>query len=247
MSKILLHIDNLNHYTDAHLSDLLKYLGDGRKALVEHLPEGQNKKQRILASDLLEQEFLKLGLNSPKAYGKTRQGKPKLLDREDISFSLSHSGNLVAAAVWQDSFYEVGIDVEDLSNRQQSVEKLMKLAKRFLRPEEVDIVAGNLPDGLHYSWQEEDMNLSEEEKLIRRFYRIWTFKEAMCKAKDQPLMEVLKEEPYTMDRRDILCRVVDNSVLTLAIAPRQGVILPEGNVNQGEVLPENILLSGSFR
>lgn len=84
------------------------------------------------------------------------QGKPYLVDYPQLSFSLSHSGSLVACAV---SEQEIGLDV------QEYVKVKKGLAERFFTKEECAL--------LH-----EQTDTKAYEKL---FFRLWSIKESYMK------------------------------------------------------------------
>ena len=64
-------------------------------------------------------------------YGPNAHSKPYFTNREDIKFSLSHSGEYVAVAV---SHKEIGIDI------QQTVEVNLKIAERFFTRYECEYI-----------------------------------------------------------------------------------------------------------
>lgn len=126
---------------------------------------GQEDRQRSLGAGML----LEYGLNrfgvtlfpdSELEYSSLEageHGKPLLKERSDICFSLSHSGNLVAAAF--DSL-PVGIDVERIRMDGK------KIAERFFCPEEC-----------RYLEEKRWENCRE-----RKFTELWTRKESYVKA-----------------------------------------------------------------
>ncbi|MDD6352213.1 MAG: 4'-phosphopantetheinyl transferase superfamily protein [Lachnospiraceae bacterium] len=260
-----LRIDRLDRYRDEDLERLEGFLSPDQREKLSSIRNKKARRQSALAADLLEGAFLDLGIHGPLHYGKLSNGKPCLIDQKEVDFSVSHAGNLAAAAAIRfsnqtsegtqkhdmslqpgmaadsgsgtsiaPSFHPcLGIDVEDLTFRKKDPDLLTRLAERFFRPEEARIVREGLADGLSFSWEEEDLDLSDEIRLTRRFYRIWTFKEAYAKALDRPLIRVLKEEPYRPDRPDLLCWAGEESILSLILAGQ-------------EIRPENVILHGSY-
>lgn len=233
-TRIHLRIDRLDRYREEDLERIGSFLSRDQKEKLASIKDGKAKRQSLLAASLLEETFLDLGLQGPLSYGKLPNGKPCLLNRPGLDFSVSHSGNLASAAAADLSFEPgLGLDVEDLSIREQDPDHYMKLAERFFSSEEVEMVRRGLPDGLYFSWEEEDLELTEDVKLLRRFFRIWTFKEAYAKAVDRPLIRVLKEEAYRPDRPDLICMAREDSILSLVLAGH-------------EIKPEDVVLHGSF-
>jgi 4'-phosphopantetheinyl transferase len=90
---------------------------------------------------------------------KTEKGKPFFPDCPNIHFSLSHS-NKIIIIIFSD--FDIGIDIEDLKFRKESMEKLKKISKRFFHSDEIKI-------------------LDNAENFIKTFYEIWTKKESYLK------------------------------------------------------------------
>jgi 4'-phosphopantetheinyl transferase len=120
--------------------------------------------QRFVA-DALRRYLEETGREIPEAllqnlrfvYGP--HGKPFLADGalKDLFFSLSHTKGIAACAV---SEKEIGCDIERPLTREMAPERLVKIAKRFFAPEEVEKL---LPDP------------------AGAFFPIWTKKEAYVK------------------------------------------------------------------
>lgn len=122
------------------------------------LPDGTSESEgaRLVLSKLLRLEYgeekaasLMLRLT------KTEEGRPYFQGEKDIYISLSHSGDVVAAAL---SDLPVGIDVEPLYRKVDAA----KLAGRFFTPKEI----------AEYT----------EAPFRETFFKIWTKKEACFKA-----------------------------------------------------------------
>lgn len=84
------------------------------------------------------------------------QGKPEL---EGLHFNISHSGDRLAAAFTIDA--PLGLDIEEHSPRLHARD----IAGRYFSPGE-----------------REKLETSDDEEFLRRFYRLWTAKEAVMKA-----------------------------------------------------------------
>lgn len=87
------------------------------------------------------------------AYG--AQGKPAL---EGIEFNLSHSGERLAVAFAADG--PVGLDIEEITPRR----RVRSLAARYFQESE-----------------RREMETPDDQEFLRRFFRLWTAKEAMMK------------------------------------------------------------------
>jgi 4'-phosphopantetheinyl transferase len=93
------------------------------------------------------------------AFGASPHGKPTLADAGEIAFNVSHSGDYVLVAVGRAA--AIGVDVE----QERPGLDLMGLGARVFTPAELASIAG-VPDAQKSS----------------RFFRHWTFKEAVVKA-----------------------------------------------------------------
>jgi 4'-phosphopantetheinyl transferase len=93
----------------------------------------------------------------PIVYG--QHGKPAIDGRADLTFNLSHSGNIVVYALSRRR--QLGVDVEYV----RPIQDLEDIARRFFCPAEY----------------EQLLHISPEHKL-RAFYNCWTRKEAFVKA-----------------------------------------------------------------
>jgi 4'-phosphopantetheinyl transferase len=108
---------------------------------------------RYMLRHILGQRLNQLPQELVFAYGEKE--KPHLVAGE-LSFNLSHSGDVVVLAV---SNFEVGIDVEQVKSRQS----MLELAERF------------------FSLQEQ-MCIKNSSNPLQAFYQIWVAKEAYLKA-----------------------------------------------------------------
>ncbi len=115
------------------------------------------------------------------AIEREKGGKPYLTGRQDVHFSLSHSGNAVACAI---SDAPVGCDIEQVGKHRPNI------ARRHFT-------------GKEQAWIEEG-----DRDRDRRFFAVWTGKEAYLKrigvGLTQPLnaFDVLEERSITHFYRD---------------------------------------------
>lgn len=98
----------------------------------------------------------------------TETGKPYFEGRRDLTFSLSHSGRIAAAALAQatpgETAPEIGVDVEALPHGERA-ERYLALAERFFSP-------GFLAE----------LRAASPEEAPRVFGRLWCLTEAAVKA-----------------------------------------------------------------
>jgi 4'-phosphopantetheinyl transferase len=105
-------------------------------------------------------------------------GRPTVTGRDDISFSLSHSGSLAVIALTNDGA-TVGVDVETLRPRR----RLPALAARIMNDDE------------YAAWTA----LDDESDRLRAFLRTWTAKEAYLKALGIGIATRLRDVPAQVD------------------------------------------------
>lgn len=102
-----------------------------------------------------------------------KHGRPYFKDREDLFFSISHSGRFWAVLFSEEN---VGFDIEDLSIRDISLKRYTGIMKRFFSEEEYNFVMNDLNE----IDMETELNIDLDE-LQKRFFRVWTGKEAYFK------------------------------------------------------------------
>ena len=100
------------------------------------------------------------------AIARTERGKPYFPQRQDLFFSVSHSGEYFVCAF---APCEIGIDLQEIKHlRSETPEsapsRFKKMAARFFHRAEAEYV---------------------EEDTFRRFFRVWTAKEAYVKLTGQ--------------------------------------------------------------
>lgn len=100
---------------------------------------------------------------------KGKHGKPYFPSEKDLHFSISHSGKY-----WICMFdiEDVGVDIEDYSNKNMSLTRYIDISNRFFTEDEKKYVLGDL---------NEIQNQELDEGTKNRFFRIWTSKEAYMK------------------------------------------------------------------
>jgi len=112
--------------------------------------EGRDRCFRAAILDYVRETGISLKNQVPR---KTGEGKPRLLDEEDIHFSISHSGGLWACAV---ADQPVGLDLQCVEWERN----LRGIARRYFHPEEQAFLAGT---------------------EYRKFFSVWAAKESFVK------------------------------------------------------------------
>lgn len=146
----LLHL-HVNEINDKQIASLPAY----RQEKANRYLFEKDKKLSLAAGILLEEGLNHLSLNTKeKEVGYLEHGKPYLINRPDIHFNLSHSGE-IAIAVFSNK--EIGCDIEKIKSYNESI------VNRCFSLEEKDFV-------LHSKNKDE------------AFCRIWVMKESFLKA-----------------------------------------------------------------
>jgi phosphopantetheinyl transferase len=176
-------IDTLSQEQIQHMAE---FVSPERKRRIRPTMSRQKGLQHLVAGYLLELYLQQHGYPAAFHYKKHASGKPYLVFEDGSKaphFSLTHSGSKVACAI---SPRSVGIDIEDKSFDDEDGrhrKRLARIADRFFTEEEQVY--------LTYYPQE--------------FYRVWTFKEAVAKAYNEPIMDVLQQWDY----RNVLEKIQD--------------------------------------
>lgn len=182
-NKGIMLLFECDHITESEYKKILKYVSEYRRNKSERYNCYQDRVLSVIAEFSLVYLMKKyFNLNS-ESYTILRQdrGKPYFAEMGMPKFNMSHTRNLVAVLV---SDTEIGIDVENIKNETvDSIKRIMKFA-----------------------FTSDECNYIEEgkEDQIKRFYDIWTSREAYCKMTGQGLWLYKKKEclPVDIDRYD---------------------------------------------
>lgn len=133
-------------------------------------PKNPEDRARRLAAEVALRRLLREAGEDYRALtvAYTETGKPYFEGRRDLTFSLSHSGRIAAAALAQatpgETAPEIGVDVEALPHGERA-ERYLALAERFFSP-------GFLAE----------LRAAPPEVAPRVFGRLWCLTEAAVKA-----------------------------------------------------------------
>ena len=157
MNKNKIYIVEISSVIDTQVMEkLLKYVSDTKRKAINNFRFDIDKKLSLYSDCIVRKtacDLLKIG-NDKINYVFNEYGKPHIADFPDFYFNISHTRNAIAA-VFSDS--EIGIDVEKIEENEPDI------AKNFFKSEEYDYI------------------YSKSEHCNRRFYEIWTKKEAYVK------------------------------------------------------------------
>lgn len=159
-------------YLEKNFDRVLNMLHPARKEKVARFKNNKaayvSMTAGLLLQEIVEREF---GLKPEDILiGKGENGKPYLKEYPEYKYNISHSGDMVMMAY---SRQELGVDIEELRAKDT------KVAKRCFVPSEYSYVLNgrNDCDGSVSAGYEED----KKAERSRRFFEIWTLKEAYLK------------------------------------------------------------------
>jgi len=131
------------------------HLTQAHQDSVDQVHQEYGKVRRLISTSLLKYGLNKYGTRNLDNLKVTSYGKPYLYNSENIHFNISHSGSLVLCAI--SDKYSVGVDIE------------------IIKPKILDYYRS-------YFTVDEWRDIMINEDSVRRFYQLWTRKEAIIKA-----------------------------------------------------------------
>lgn len=171
-------------------------MSDEKKQRVDAFRYKDDKK-RTVAGEMLVRRVLSCMYLLPCEYFSfctQENGKP-CVRNFDKKFSISHSGDYVVCAVDDE---DIGIDIEQIRPVNLSV------CKRFFNDDENLYVFGKKPD-------EQDFKGDATDDMNRRFFEVWTYKEACVKLKGSGIADIHSVFDY-----DRYTEMFDGYVVTIA-------------------------------
>ena len=144
------------------LQQVYLQLSPTRKTYIDRLHRQADKDRSLAAEALVYQLLEQQGITGAQLHRK-ENGQPYLTGCQ-LHVSISHSGDMVACAVSQES---VGIDIEQIRPIKA------RLCHHVCTPAEMDYVWQGPPPA--------DDTLCQDPAVLTRFFEIWTGKEAYFK------------------------------------------------------------------
>lgn len=210
-------VADIRRFSDENFNEFYSYISKHRQKKADSYKLKIDRKLSILSSYQLEKLFSFMGVKEPYNYSVLPNGKPILLG-DDISFSLTHSGNYAACAVSRK--YDVGIDVEDVMLKKRRMDRLKKAAYKFFLEDEIKYIDFEMCDNepIHNNEAVEHVIHNNEamEHIIRdKFFKIWTFKEAYMKAKGISLIDAMKKDIFSEGKDTLVQKHTSEAVLSI--------------------------------
>lgn len=155
--------------------------GEAEAKRLEGITNPKRKLESLCALAALD-ELLKIShINYPIEILREENGKP-YFKNSDISFSLSHSGEISVAAICDEKDNIIGVDVEKIVERSN----MNELTERFFN-------------------DTEKLDFSRSGKTPSSFFDIWTKKEAHAKMTGNGLSELIKKQSTTTSQAARSC------------------------------------------
>lgn len=161
-----LYTYNINDLTKTEYEKWYNLLSDERKEKVDRYVIESRKKSTVVGEMLVKKGIEEtVGIDpSLIEIATDEKGKP-YAKNINIHFNISHSHDLVVCVISDEN---IGIDIEKIRPVNLS------LAKTVCTENELTYLFGKKPT-------DEDYTLCENEKILKRFFNIWTTKEAYFK------------------------------------------------------------------
>ena len=189
---------NINDFTPGAYEKWYDLLSEQKKIRIDKMKFTDDKK-RSVAGEMLARKAIaqRLKIAPENIIFKTdERGKP-YAHNLDIHFNISHSDDYVVCAV--DS-KPVGIDIEKIRPIN------LKIAKRFFSEDEQKYLFRKKPE-------ESDYTSPPTDDLLKRFFEIWTAKEAYLKFTGEGISQELNA--LKIDRNALNVHYFDDYVVTI--------------------------------
>lgn len=185
---------NTSTFSECELQQAYQTLSPSRKAHIDSL-RSKDAQLRSLTATLLVQRLLQEhDCMESAVLCRNAQGQP-FLSCEDLYVSISHCDHMVACAI---SEAPVGIDIQ----RIRPID--LKLCRHVCQEEEAAYVLGNYADP--------SGGLCQAPDVLRRFFEIWTAKEAYFKKAGTGITNLRSVNVLQLPRQT---QIIDNYMLQI--------------------------------
>ena len=166
---------NINELTQAQYDEWYSLMTPKKKLRVDALHFEKDKKCSVVSDMLAKKAIADFCMVEPcdVVLIQRDSGKP-YAENLDVGFNVSHSGDMVVCAV---SSKPIGIDIEKIRPVN------MKIARRVCSSDELEFIFG-------YSPSEQDFVLTTDSEKLKRFFELWTAKEAFVKFKGTGIKDI---------------------------------------------------------
>lgn len=192
-------LSNTRHVnTSALQTQLLPMLDRKEAERLESLKSAQRRKEYLTSRALMRMALSRHYRNDLAhwQFAQAKNSPPRLLNppHKALYISLSHSGDYVLLAISEQA---VGIDIEQAGQRS----KALSIAKKVFTPE-----------------QQQTLDALPEDQRLPYFYRLWSEKEALVKARhgQTPLFQMISTRAWPSEELMIFSTRFENYRIALA-------------------------------
>lgn len=213
---------DIRRFSDDDIRYFYNYISEDRKKRASSYKFSHDRKLSIVSSYQLERLFMIEGIKKPYNYNVSIMGKPFLLGN-NISFSISHSGNFSACAISYKK--SVGIDIEDFCYKKRSIKRLKNVSDKNFLDSEIEFIGFNGIDIDKENIKGKNIDIEKNtykkvddnsiNAIKERFFRVWTFKEAYMKAKGINLMLSMKESFFNTNKTNFIQKNNGEAILSI--------------------------------
>lgn len=172
---MLFKIGYIDDISDNQYESIYANLTPSRKERIDKYKKQDDRKRSLMATYLLNQLLLQTG-NDHLEINSDSSGKPYVKD-EGLFISISHSEKAVACAL---SDRKIGIDIEKI---------------KPVTPGLIEYVCTE---------KEKNFVLSDNNEIERRFFAIWTAKEAFFKKDNADIKNLCKIDAFLFEKQTFM-------------------------------------------
>lgn len=167
---------NINNLSFVEYEKWFALMTDEKKERINKMRFEDDKKRSVIGEMLAKKAISKIsGIPVENITLKTTEtGKP-YIENSVIHFNISHCQDWVVCAIHSKP---IGIDIEKIRPIN------LKIAKRFFTADEQNYVFSGIP-------KEEDFEKTSDYDMLKRFFEVWTGKEAYLKYKGTGITDSL--------------------------------------------------------
>lgn len=189
---------NINDFTPGAYEKWYDLLSEQKKIRIDKMKFTDDKKRSVAGEMLAKTAISQMCVITPEEIiiNTSSNGKPYTTNA-DIHFNISHCEDWVVCAI---SDTPVGIDIEKIRPIN------IKIAKRFFSEDEQIYLFQKLPG-------EEDFTLTPTDDMLKRFFEIWTSKEAYLKFTGEGITQELNSLKINKNALDV--HYFDDYIVTI--------------------------------
>ena len=167
---------NINNLSFVEYEKWFTLITDEKKERINKMRFEDDKKRSVVGEMLIKKEVSHItGVSAESITIKTTPNRKPYIENSVIHFNISHCEDWVVCAIHNNP---IGIDIEKIRPIN------LKIAKRFFTADEQNYVFSGIP-------KEEDFDKTADSDMLKRFFEVWTGKEAYLKYKGTGITDSL--------------------------------------------------------